>query len=83
MVVSVVLIPSLTDRPLFPVSCFLRRNFKTQDGGMMDGGQSQRWLEEEAPPKKPRVRARERSGTGVRGQGLGVRLGQMGEIRTK
>uniref|UniRef100_A0A8K9WM15 Notch receptor 2 n=1 Tax=Oncorhynchus mykiss TaxID=8022 RepID=A0A8K9WM15_ONCMY len=32
---------------------FGMKNFKTQDGGMMDGGQ--RWMEEEAPPKKSRT----------------------------
>lgn len=36
-----------------PLSCI--RNFKTQDGPMIDGGQSQRWLEDEVPSKKPRV----------------------------
>uniref|UniRef100_A0A8C7VAB4 Notch receptor 2 n=1 Tax=Oncorhynchus mykiss TaxID=8022 RepID=A0A8C7VAB4_ONCMY len=32
---------------------FGMKNFKTQDGGMIDGGQ--RWMEEEAPPKKVRT----------------------------
>uniref|UniRef100_A0A667XFW7 Notch C-terminal domain-containing protein n=1 Tax=Myripristis murdjan TaxID=586833 RepID=A0A667XFW7_9TELE len=31
------------------------RNFKTQDGAMIDGSQGQRWLEDEVPPKKPRT----------------------------
>uniref|UniRef100_H2LGV0 Notch C-terminal domain-containing protein n=1 Tax=Oryzias latipes TaxID=8090 RepID=H2LGV0_ORYLA len=33
----------------------MKKNFKTQDGGLMDGGQSQRWHEDEAPPKKSRT----------------------------
>lgn len=31
------------------------RNFKTQDGAVIDSGQSQRWLEDEVPSRKPRV----------------------------
>uniref|UniRef100_A0A674MY80 Notch receptor 2 n=1 Tax=Takifugu rubripes TaxID=31033 RepID=A0A674MY80_TAKRU len=31
------------------------KNFKTQDGAVLDGGQSQRWLEDEVPPRKPRL----------------------------
>uniref|UniRef100_A0A3B5LLF0 Notch C-terminal domain-containing protein n=1 Tax=Xiphophorus couchianus TaxID=32473 RepID=A0A3B5LLF0_9TELE len=31
------------------------RNFKTHDGSMVDGGQSQRWLDDETPSKKPRT----------------------------
>lgn len=34
---------------------FDMKNFKTQDGAMIDGGQSQRWLEDEVPSKKPRT----------------------------
>uniref|UniRef100_A0A3B3WMS5 Notch C-terminal domain-containing protein n=1 Tax=Poecilia mexicana TaxID=48701 RepID=A0A3B3WMS5_9TELE len=31
------------------------RNFKTHNGSMVDGGQSQRWLDDETPSKKPRT----------------------------
>uniref|UniRef100_A0A665WAB6 Neurogenic locus notch homolog protein 2-like n=1 Tax=Echeneis naucrates TaxID=173247 RepID=A0A665WAB6_ECHNA len=34
---------------------FDMKNFKTPDGAMIDGGQSQRWLDEEVPSKKPRT----------------------------
>ncbi|KAE8294283.1 Neurogenic locus notch-like protein 2 [Larimichthys crocea] len=34
---------------------FDMKNFKTQDGAMIDGGQSQRWLEDEVSSKKPRT----------------------------
>lgn len=34
---------------------FDMKNFKTNDGSLVDGGQSQRWLDDETPSKKPRT----------------------------
>jgi len=49
----------------FSLFFFHLRNFKTQDGAMMDGVQSQRWLDDEVSLKKPRVsELRERKNSG-------------------